>query len=381
MVITADVIIIGGGIAGASAAFFTSKKAATVVLEREPLPGYHSTGRSVALFVENYGGPINERLAVASRDFFESGAGGYADYDLLHRLGFLNIGGPATEAKLLAEARSSMDLIPEIEILSRDEVREIVPTIRGDMITTGVWNPNASSIDVMHLHEAFLRGARENGTVVELDAGVEQIRHTGSGWVIDTGTRRFAAPVVINAAGAWGDQLATLAGVEPIGLTPMRRTAFTAPTRHDTSGWPFVSHEELPYPFYFKPEAGNQLLCSPADETPDDPADTRPVDLDIARAIYSINRVTTLKLRSVSASWAGLRTFAPDRNPVLGWDPQVEGFCWMVGQGGTGINTSPAAALAVASIVTGSPWPDPLKDVGLEPSSLAPRSIGSNGGI
>ena len=374
--ITADVIIIGGGIAGVSAAFFTSKLASTVVLEREPLPAYHSTGRSVALFVENYGGPINERLAVASRPFFETGAAGYADYHLLDRLGFLDIGGPGTEAKLHDEARSSMDLTPAIEILSGDEVREIVPAIRDDKITTGVWNPNASSIDVMHLHQAFLRGARENGTVIETRAGVKDIRRTGAAWVVDTAARRYTAPVVINAAGAWGDRLAALAGVEPVGLSPLRRTAFTVPTSHDTSAWPFVSHAELPYPFYFKPEAGNQLLCSPADETPDEPGDAKPVDLDIARAIDSINRTTTLQVRSVSAAWAGLRTFAPDRDPVLGWDPDVEGFCWMVGQGGTGINTSPAAGQAVASVVTGSRWPDSLKDVGLEAKTLAPRPTG-----
>ncbi len=374
--ITADVIIIGGGIAGASAAFFTSETASTIVLEREPLLAYHSTGRSVALFVENYGGPVNERLAVASRPFFESGAAGYADYDLLHRLGYLNIGGPETEAKLREAADSSVSLIPDIEVLSGDEVRKIVPAIREDMITTGVWNPNASSIDVMHLHEAFLRGARANGAVVELNAPVGNISRTKTGWVIDVSGHAYTAPIIINAAGAWGDQLATLAGVEPIGLSPMRRTVFTVPTTHDTSGWPFVSHEELPYPFYFKPEAGNQLLCSPGDETPDDPTDAKPVDLDIARAIHSINRVTTLEVRSVNSSWAGLRTFAPDRSPVLGWDTRVEGFCWMVGQGGTGINTSPAAGLAVASIVTGSPWPDPLDEVGLEANSLAPCEEG-----
>ena len=317
---------------------------------------------------------------MASRPFFETGAAGYADYHLLHRLGFLDIGGPGTETKLRDEARFSMELIPDIEILSGDEVREIVPAIRKNKITTGVWNPNASSIDVMHLHQAFLRGARENRAVIQMRAGVKDIRRIGSAWVIDTAARRYTAPVVINATGAWGDQLAALAGVEPVGLCPMRRTAFTVPTSHDTSGWPFVSYAELPYPFYFKPESGNQLLCSPADETPDDPGDAKPVDLDIARAIHSINQITNLDVRSVSASWAGLRTFAPDRDPVLGWDRRVEGFCWMVGQGGTGINTSPAAGMAVSSVVTGSSWPDSLKDVGLETNSLAPRPTGLRAG-
>ena len=230
----------------------------------------------------------------------------------------------------------------------------------------------------MELHQSYIRGARANGAKVETGARVEDIRRRGDRWEVATPSGRHAAPTVVNAAGAWADELAILAGAGPIGLEPKRRTAFTVNTGHETRDWPFVSHEGARHPFYFKPEPGGQLLCSPADETPSEPCDARPVDIDIALAIESINTYTTLGIRSIQASWAGLRSFTRDRDPVIFRDDQVEGFVWMAGLGGAGINTSPATGQIVDALVTGSEWPASLTQLGIEPEHLEPSRSDSS---
>ena len=225
----------------------------------------------------------------------------------------------------------------------------------------------------MGLHQLYIRRARAAGADVVRSARVQEIVADGEGWLLTTAAGPVRADVVVNAAGAWGDGVAEMAGVAPVGLTPMRRTAFTTRIDHDPTDWPFIYADISSLHCYFKPEAGNQLLCSLSDETPSEPCDARPEEIDVALAIEHINELTTLNIRSVATTWAGLRTFAPDRNPVFGWDDAVPNFLWMVGQGGCGIVTSPIAGQIAAALIDRQPLPDRVLELGLTEATLAPR--------
>jgi len=231
----------------------------------------------------------------------------------------------------------------------------------------------AGSIDVMGVHQLFLRTARQNGTEVKRSARLTSAVRQDGVWQIDTEAGPIDASVLINAAGAWGDVVAERSGVAPIGLEPKRRTAFTSPVSQNPSAWPFIYSGIPGLECYFKAEAGQQLLCSLSDEAPSDACDAKPEEIDIAQAIDRINTISTLNLRSVATKWAGLRTFAPDRNPVFGWDDAVEGFLWMVGQGGCGIVTSPIAGEIAGALVREEPLPTAVTQLGLTQDQLAPR--------
>ncbi len=368
-----DVVIIGGGIAGVTAASHLAPHRSVVLLEREKQLAHHTTGRSAAIFLENYGGPLNRRLSIGSREFLESRAQGLADVPLLNPEGMLDVGGPEAVAELTERAAAGAALVPSIRLVDEAEILGLAPALRPGVVVAGVWEPDAATLDVMALHQAFVRGARNNGASIERDATVRRLSRSDGIWSVKSDAGVFEAPIVVNAAGAWGDEIGEMAGARPLGLEPRRRTAFTVQTDFDTSSWPFVNHDLEPRRCYFKPEAGGQVLCSPADETLSEPCDARPEEIDVARAIDAVNELTILDIRSVKTTWAGLRTFAPDRDPVLGWDDQVDGFCWMVGQGGTGIQTSPASGAVVGAIVRGEPLPRVLRDLGLTETDLAPR--------
>lgn len=359
--------------AGVSAAYHLAPHGSVALIEAEVQLAKHTTGRSAAVFTENYGGPVNERLTTASRSFMESQAEGLADSPILSPLGMLEVYGPESADRLVASPGHSRSDSVVIEIVDQSEIRQLVPCIRPGVAVGGVWEPNAAEIDVMGLHQAFLRGARRYNTSVELGAGATAITKSGSHWDVQTGSSTVTASIVVNAAGAWGDVVASAAGVKPVGLMPTRRTAFTVPTALETEGWPFVTFQDGDEHFYFKTESGGQLLCSPSDETPSEPCDARPEEIDIAKAIDSINERTSLSIRSVRSAWAGLRTFAPDRDPVIGEAEEQEGFFWFVGQGGTGIQTAPAAGALLASLIVDSPLPDHLARTGLNPSDVAVR--------
>jgi D-arginine dehydrogenase len=372
-----DVVIIGGGIAGVTAASHLAPHCQVALLEREKQLAHHTTGRSAAIFLENYGGPVNRRLSIGSRAFLESQADGRADVPLLNPEGMLDVGGPDAVAELTERAAAGAALVPSIRLLDEAEILELAPAIRPGVVAAGVWEPDAATLDVMALHQAFVRGARHHGASIERDATVRSLSRNRGAWTVASDAGTFEAPIVVNAAGAWGDVIGRMAGARPLGLEPRRRTAFTVQTDFDTASWPFVNHDLEPRRCYFKPEAGGQVLCSPADETLSEPCDARPDEIDVARAIDAINELTILDIRSVKTTWAGLRTFTPDRDPVLGWDDEVDGFCWMVGQGGTGIQTSPASGAVVSAIVQGEPLPRVLRDLALTEADLAPRRSSS----
>lgn len=368
-----DVAVVGGGIAGATAAAHLAPDHRVVVLEQEAELAHHTTSRSAAVYLEGDGGHVMHRMNRASRPFFD------ADHPelsgpLLTPLPVLTIGTSADHDELADQARRDSVLTPSIRLVAGHELTELCPVIRPDVVTCGVLESTAASLDVMALHQLYVRRARSAGAQVRRSARVGAIHaQDGGGWKLETAAGPVRARVVVNAAGAWGDAVAELAGVEPVGLTPMRRTAFTARIDVDPTPWPFLYSHNAEFPCYLKPEAGNQLLCSLSDETPSPPVDARAEEIDVARAIDNIAALTTLDLRRVTATWAGLRTFAPDRDPVFGWDDQVPGFFWLVGQGGWGIVSSPAAGRVTAAAIGGQPFPTDLAEVGLAAADLAPR--------
>ena len=346
------VVVIGGGIAGASAAYALAEHETgptVTLIEAEPQLAHHTTGRSAALYIENYGTGPTRTLTKASRNYFHEPPTGLADGPLLEPRGVLMVARPDQEAIFEQSLRDGQAVNPDIGEIAVAEAVELFPVLRGELLSRAMLEPGASGIDVGGLHQSFVRGLRRRGAEVSLSTRAESLTPDGDGWRVGTSDGRLAADIVVNAAGAWGDEIARRAGVEPVGLQPLRRTAFmidrpvelpaTAPLTAE------IEHER----WYLKPD-GAQILCSPADETPSEPCDAKPEEIDIARAIDDINAATTLGIRSVRSSWAGLRTFAPDRTMVIGRDPEHPSFVWCVGQGGTGIQTAPAAGQLTADL-------------------------------
>ncbi len=366
-----NVVVIGGGIAGVSAAYHLARSGVDVtVLEQEATLAFHSTGRSAALYFENYGAEANRPLTRASRSFFESPTVGLIDHLVLASRGVLWIGRPD-------QIGSLQNLVHEpaqdsARWLDPDEAIAIIPVLRRDLLGGAVWEPGALDLDVAAIHQGFVRGLRAAGASIVASCRVSKLEHRDGRWVVGADDRHFEADVIVNAAGAWCDQVGALAGAVTIGLTPMRRTAFTVPGNEDWSGWPLVSN--IDNEFYFRPD-GSQLLCSLAEENPTEPCDARPEQIDIALAIDRINAHTTLDIRVVRASWTGLRSFVSDRAMVIGFDPVAPSFFWLAGQGGTGIQTSPAAGeLTAALIVSGEP-PERLMEFGLDTGALSPARL------
>jgi D-arginine dehydrogenase len=346
----ADIAIIGAGMAGASLAAEVAGRASVLLLEAEDQPGYHSTGRSAAFWAESYGGPFVQPLTSASGAFLEH-------HGLLGPRGALHLadgGGLAALGSLEAEFGSDI----AFERLSGDRLEDLVPGLRPGWVA-GLLEPSCADIDVAGLHGLYLALARRQGATLATGAEVRGLRRDGGGWAIETPAGTFRAGIVADAAGAWADRVAALAGAAPIGLQPYRRTlvqlrvAPAAPV-----GLPLVI--DALGRFYFKPEAGGRLWLSPHDETPCDPCDCAPEELDVAQAIDRFEHVVDWKVERLERRWAGLRSFAPDRRPVYGFDPHVPGFFWCAGQGGFGIQTAPAAAKLAAALLLGhAPELDP----------------------
>ena len=375
---TADILVIGAGIAGASAAFALSASANVILLEMEDQPGYHTTGRSAALFTDTYGNSVIRRLTSAGRQFFRDQPDGFGDHPLLTPRGALFLARAdqiAALDKAEAEARAAAppDVAP-VERLDADNVCRINGAIRPGYAAGGLFEPAAEDIDVHALHTGFLRGMRAHGGELVTGAQVLALVRNGRAWRAETESGNFSAPVVVNAAGAWCDEVAALAGAQPIGLVPKRRTAFTfdPPDGVDPSSWPATI--DVDEEFYFRPDAG-RILGSPADETPSPPCDAQPEEMDLALGAHRIEKATVLRVRRFNTTWAGLRSFAPDKTPVVGFDDRVEGIFWLAGQGGYGIQTSPALGRATAALITTGDLPDDLKKRGLEKAALAPDRL------
>jgi D-arginine dehydrogenase len=288
---------------------------------------------------------------------------GAADGPLLTRRGLLWVADESSAPRL-------GDIVANgSKLLDTGEAIDLVPALRRERVVAAAYESAARDIDVAALHQAFVRIARSHGAEILTGTGVVSLRRDRAGWSVDTSSGALSCGVVVNASGAWGDEVATMAGVPPIGLQPMRRTAFMVPGSYAYHHWPMVA--EADQRFYLKPD-GVQFLCSLAEEEPCHPCDPKPRMEDVALAIERINEFTTLGIRAVNSQWTGLRTFAPDRNLVIGEDPLAPGFFWLVGQGGIGIQTSPAYGSLLAALVTGSELPADLVDAGVDPAVTDP---------
>jgi D-arginine dehydrogenase len=367
----ADFLIIGAGIAGASAAYELSKQGRVVLLEREDQPGYHSTGRSAALFTEAYGNATIRALTRASRNFFTTPPPGFATAPLLTPRGVVTFAAgdrqTAFEAAL-QEMSERSDTIREIDL---DRASALFPPLERSVVRRAHYEPNAMDMDVHAIHQGFLKGFRARGGTLRTAVGIKRIE---PGWTVHAEAESFAAPILVNAAGAWADEVARLAGVPTIGLVPKRRTVvmFDPPPDTAIAAWPLAI--DIDETCYVKPDAG-RLLLSPADETPSPPTDAQPEEYDIALAIDRLQHFTTLRVGRVTHKWAGLRSFVADKTLVSGEAPGASGFFWVAAQGGYGVQTAPAMGRITASLVAGRGIPADIADEGVSAAALDPARL------
>jgi D-arginine dehydrogenase len=363
----ADIAIVGAGMAGASLAAEVAGKASVLLLEAEDQPGYHSTGRSAAFWAESYGGPFIQPLTTASGPLLEA-------LGLLKPRGALHLAEESGLAALQA-MESEFGTNVGLERLGRERLESILPGLRSGWVA-GLLEPSCADIEVAGLHQYYLGEARRAGARIATRAEVRALARDGAGWTVTTTAGAFRVRIVADAAGAWADRVAAMAGATPVGLQPYRRTLIQLRTDP-------AAPADLPLVidalgrFYFKPEAGGRLWLSPHDETPCDPCDCAPEEIDVARAIDRLERVVDWKVERVERRWAGLRSFAPDRRPVYGFDPGLPGFFWFAGQGGFGIQTAPAAAKLAAALLLDTA-PDPAL-AGVDPAPYSPGRFHGGG--
>jgi D-arginine dehydrogenase len=338
-----DIVIIGAGMAGASLAAEVAGEASVLLIEAEDQPGYHSTGRSAAFWAESYGGPLVQPLTTASGPFLER-------HGFLSPRGGLHIA-DSDGLGALAGLESEFGERVGFERLDRAGLEALLPGLR-DKWVAGVLEPSCRDIDVAGLHGLYLAQARRNGAKLLTGAEVRGLRRDGGGWAVETAAGSFRTSVLVDSAGAWADRVAAMAGAAQVGLQPYRRTLSQLRVDPPAPGDLPLVMDALER-FYFKPEAGGRLWLSPHDETPCDPCDCAPEELDVAIAVDRLEQAVDWKVERVERSWAGLRTFAPDRRPVYGFDPAAPGFFWCAGQGGFGIQTAPAAARLAADLLLG----------------------------
>jgi D-arginine dehydrogenase len=355
-----DVLIVGGGIAGASLGAEIAASRSVLLIEAESQCGMHSTGRSAAFWLESYGGPIVAQLSTASRTFLASPPADFSDHDFLRTRGDLHI------------TRDELPELPpgiESRIIERPELERMVPGIRPEW-RRGLFEPGCADIDVAGLHSAYLRRLRRDGGEIRTDSRLQSARRHDSDWevtLVDGST--MSASVIVDAAGAWADEIATACGVRPLSIDPKRRTMVQL--RVGQSGLrelPLV--DDAAGSFYFKGEGDRTIWLSPHDEIDTDPCDAAPEEIDIAIAIDRFEKVVDWPIEAVERRWAGLRSFAPDRVPVYGFDPDIPGFFWCAGQGGFGIQTAPAAAKMAAAVLLGSAS-DPMVE-NIDPAPFSP---------
>jgi len=370
---TADFLVVGAGMAGAAAGYFLADHGRVVVLERESAPGYHSTGRSAALYSETYGNATIRALTAASGRFFRAPPAGFADVPLLRPRGLMMIARASDKARFERDVAAGKRFAPNLRVLATSEALVLCPALREEWVGHAFLEPDAMDMDVHAIHQGFLRGLKAKGGSVVTDAAAQAIAARDGDWQVETRAGRFTAPVLVNAAGAWADAMARLAGLPPLGFSPKRRTAIIVEADPAPNpAWPMVV--DIGETFYFKPESG-WLLVSPADETAMAAADAQPDEIDIAEAVARLEAATRLTVRRVLRKWAGLRTFAPDKALVLGPDPIAPGFVWVAGQGGYGIQTAAAAGRAAAALARGDALPSDLAELGLAAADLLPNRL------
>ena len=373
---TCDVLIIGAGIAGASLAWRLSRAGRSVLLlEREAQPGTHSTGRSAAMFMESYGPPGVRALTRASRAFYLNPPAGFAEQPLLHPRHALFVATPAQRSALAALRDELAATGTALKLLNAEQLAQAAPALKPDLFEQAMLDVDGYDIEVDALLQGFLRGARQAGAQLLTGAAPTQAGRMGDAWrVALSNGETVQARTVVNAAGAWADEVAALFGAAPLGIEPRRRSAFTfrPPEGVDVSNWPMVA--DVDETWYFKPDAG-QLLGSPANADPVAPHDVQPEEFDIALGIHQIQEATTLEIRRPTATWAGLRSFVRDGEIVIGFDGALPGFFWLCAQGGYGIQSAAGASLLAASLIAGDALPDELTRHGVNPAVVSPSRL------
>lgn len=370
---TVDVAVIGAGVAGLSAAAALAPDVSVMVVEMESAPAHHATGRSAALYLPTYGPPTVRRLTAASADFFHSADGGRSPTPLVTPRSVMYVADEAHRSHLLGLSTNMGEAGGVLELIDADACCERCPALRPDWVVAGGIDHDALDIDVAATVSTFRAAMVEASGRLRTNHRVTALDRMTNGWTLTTTQGAISAGTIVNASGAWVDHVAVLAGIDPLGFVPKRRTMGIGSVAADVDpGNHFVAHAEMH--FYFGAEH-DDVMFSPADETPSEPTDARPEELDLAIAIDRINEATTLGLRSVRQSWAGLRTFSADGDLVLGPDPVDPSFVWCAGQGGYGIHTSAAAAMATASLTLGRALPAELLDVGVAPDDLLPDRL------
>lgn len=366
-----DFLIIGCGIAGAAIASHLAQHASVHVLEMEDQPGYHSTGRSAALFCENYGNPTIRALSRASREFFHSPPPGFCDVPLLRPRLVLMYARSHQRAAFDGLMKSSAT-DGHLEPVSPQAALELASILRPEGLLGGFVDRNSADIEVHELHRGYIKSLKRRGGTLTVRAQVIDLRRDSDTWIVSCGGESYRASVVVNAAGAWAGEIGKIAQAQKIALEPRRRTAVLTdpPPGVPSAKWPLIVDVEEQ--LYVKPDAG-LLLFSPADETPVDPGDVQPEDLDVAIAVDRLQTETTLEVHSIRRKWAGLRSFVPDRSPVIGYDHLQPGFFWVAALGGYGIQTAPALSALAAALALHDRPDELLADAALSAEDLSPR--------
>ncbi len=362
-----DCLVIGAGIAGASVAAELATSMSVALLERESQPGYHTTGRSAALYTIAYGPPVVRALTRASGAFFNAPDSAYLTGPLLHKRGVAFVG-RADQAEALQGLAD--ELRGAVNRLSAPQLQQMVPLLREGYAASGLFDPSASDIDVNGLHQHYLRSFRAAGGILLTNAELRGLER-GDAWMAETSKGTMTAPIVVNAAGAWADDVAAMAGIEWRGLVPKRRTAMivSPPTGMVPDAWPMVVDADEH--FYLKPDAG-KLLISPADADPSPPCDVQPDEMQVAICVDRIETAFDLPIRRIENKWAGLRNFLPNGCPLAAYEPGAPGFFWLAGQGGYGIQTAPALARSAAALIRGVTLPGDILEQGVTAQSLGP---------
>jgi len=368
-----DVAIIGAGIVGASCAYALAPTHRVLLVETESQPGYHTTGRSAALFEEAYGPRIIRQITRASRGFLEAPPSGFSEHPLMTPRGALFIAAAGKDASV---EKGLADALPGTVVeIDRQAALDLCPPLDPEWLDRALYDKAAMDMDVHAIHRGYLKGFKAAGGALVCDAELQGLDRAAGMWTLRTKAGTFRAAHVVNAAGAWADRVAGLAGVRKVGIVPKRRTAFVfeVPVPAATlAGWPMAC--EIDETFYFKPEAG-LMLASPADETPSEPCDAQPEDIDIAECAERVEAATTLEIARIRRKWAGLRCFVADKCPVLGPDDRIAGFHWAAAPGGYGIMTSPAVGRIIAGFIKQTGLPDDIAEMGVRPAEFSPERL------
>jgi D-arginine dehydrogenase len=370
--LTCDFLVVGAGIAGASVAAHLAETHSVILVDMEERAGYHSTARSAASYEPNYGPLPMLALTRASGDFFLRPPKGFDDAALFTPRGSLFLEAYGQEEKttyLLSKASGLTEL-------SIADTRQRFPVLKPDYAKRSFLDGQTGDLDVDLIHRGYLRLFKERGGKLLLSAPLKTASHQAGQWTLNCGTENVSATTVINAAGAWGDEVAKLCGAKPVGLVPKRRSIGVIPMEadQDFAHWPMVT--DVGETWYAKPQSGS-LIVSSADATPVDPHDAYADDMAIAEGVDRLMTATTLEVERLTHSWGGLRTFAPDGNPAVGFDPHTEGFFWLVGQGGYGIQSAPALSVTAANMARGLPVPKDVTDLGLDVAAILPGRFSS----